>query len=303
MKFEITILGCGSATPTLRHWPTSQLVNHDEHYFLFDCGEGAQLQLRRYNIKFQRINHIFITHLHGDHCLGLPGLLSTMHLLGRTKDLHIYANAALQEAIELQLKVSYSRLRFKLVWYALSYDVPEIIMENAKLEVMSYPLNHRVPCCGFKISEKPKPRNILPECIEAYNIPVSRIRQIKAGADYVLEDGTVIPNSQMTKAPSEPKAYAICTDTAFAEKTIEAVKGVDLLYHESTFIEKDRQRAYDTFHSTATDAARVAKQAGAGKLILGHYSARYNDLSPFLEEASQIFSPVVLANEGLQIKV
>ena len=303
MKFEVTILGCGSATPTLRHWPTSQLVNHDEHYFLFDCGEGAQLQLRRYNIKFQRINHIFITHLHGDHCLGLPGLLSTMHLLGRTKDLHIYANAALQEAIELQLKVSYSRLRFNIVWHALSYDGPEIIMENTKLEVMSYPLNHRVPCCGFKISEKLKPRNILPEYISTYDIPISRIRQIKAGADYVLEDGTVVPNSKLTKAPSESRSYAICTDTAFAENTIEAVKGVDLLYHESTFIEKDRQRAYDTFHSTATDAARVAKQAGVGKLILGHYSARYNDLNQFLEEASQIFSPVVLANEGLQIKV
>ncbi len=303
MKFEVTILGCGSATPTLRHWPTSQLVNHDEHYFLFDCGEGAQLQLRRYNIKFQRINHLFITHLHGDHCLGLPGLLSTMHLLGRTKDLNIYANAALQEAIEIQLRVSYSRLRFQLKWHPLSYDEPQIIMENAKLQVMSFPLNHRVPCCGFRISEKPKPRNMIPQMIEKYTIPFVRIRQIKAGADYILEDGTVIPNADLTLDPAEPKSYAFCTDTAFAEKTIDAVQGVDLLYHEATFLEKDRQRAYDTFHSTASDAARVANMAGVGKLILGHFSARYHDLNPFLEEAESVFKPVVLANEGLCFKV
>lgn len=303
MKFEVTILGCGSATPTLRHWPTSQLVNHNEHYFLFDCGEGAQLQLRRFNIKFQRINHVFITHLHGDHCLGLPGLLSTMHLLGRTKDLHIYANAALQEAIEIQLKVSYSRLRFQLMWHPLSYDEPQIIMKNEKLQIKSFPLNHRVPCCGFAISEKPKPRNIIPEMIEKYNIPFVRIRQIKAGADYILENGTVIPNVDLTIDPPEPKSYAFCTDTAFAEKTIDAVRGVDLLYHEATFLEKDRQRAYDTFHSTAIDAARIAKKAEVGKLILGHYSARYHDLNPFLEEAEGVFKPVALANEGLCFRV
>lgn len=303
MKFEVTILGCGSATPTLRHWPTSQLVNHNEHYFLFDCGEGAQLQLRRYNIKFQRINHVFITHLHGDHCLGLPGLLSTMHLLGRTKDLHIYSNAALQEAIEIQLRVSHSRLRFQLQWHSLSYDEPQIIMENDKLQVKSFPLNHRVPCCGFVISEKPKPRNIIPEMIEKYTIPFVRIRQIKTGADYILSDGTVIPNADLTLDPADPKAYAFCTDTAFAQKTIDAVRGVDLLYHEATFLERDRQRAYDTFHSTASDAARVAKEAGVGKLIIGHYSARYHDLNPFLDEAKAVFEPVMLANEGVCIKV
>ena len=303
MKFEVTILGCGSATPTLRHGPTSQLINHDDHYFLFDCGEGSQLQLRRYNIKFQRINHVFITHLHGDHCLGLPGLLSTMHLLGRTKDLHIYANAALQEAIEIQLRVSYSRLRFQLKWHALSYDAPQTIMENDRIEVRSFPLNHRVPCCGFIISEKPKPRNMLTEMIEKYNIPFVRIRQIKAGADYVLENGEVILNAELTSPPPAPKSYAFCTDTAFAEKAIEAVRGVDLLYHESTFLEKDRQRAYDTFHSTAGDAARVAKAAGVRKLMLGHYSARYHDLIPFLEEAKSIFKPTILSDEGLTTKV
>lgn len=303
MKFEITILGCGSATPTLHHWPTSQLLNHYEQYFLLDCGEGAQLQLRRYNIKFQRINHIFITHLHGDHCLGLPGLISTMHLLGRTNDLHIYANSALQEAIELQLKVSHSRLRYKLVWHPLSYDGPEVILETKLLEVTSFPLNHKVPCCGFRFSEKPKQRNMIPSKIEKYNIPFVRIRQIKAGADYVLEDGRIIPNAELTLDPPAPKSYAFCTDTAFSEKTIEGVKGVDVLYHEATFLEQHRQRAYETFHSTAEDAARVAKAAGAKKLVLGHYSARYNELSAFKLEASEIFNPVVLADEGLRIKI
>lgn len=303
MKFEVTILGCGSATPTLRHGPTSQLVNHDEHFFLFDCGEGTQLQLRRFNAKFQRINHVFITHLHGDHCLGLPGLLSTMHLLGRTNDLHIYANVALQEAIEVQLRVSYSKLRFQLIWHALSYDEPQIIMENEKVVIKSFPLNHKVPCCGFLIAEKPKPRNIIPEMIAKYKIPYVRIRQIKSGADYVIEDGSVIPNADLTYDPAPSKSYAFCTDTAFTQKAIDAVRGVDLLYHESTFLEKDRQRAYDTFHSTAVDAARVAKEAEVGKLVLGHYSARYHDLKPFLNQAQAIFKPTILGDEGLIINV
>lgn len=303
MKFEITILGCGSATPTLRHWPTSQIVNHDEHYFLLDCGEGTQLQLRRYGIKFQRINHIFITHLHGDHCLGLPGLLSTMHLLGRTKALNIYCNSALRPAIELQLKASHSRLRFPVEWNDLSYDGPKVIMENNKIEVTSFPLNHRVPCCGFRISEKPKQRNIRPEMIEKYNIPIARIRQIKDGADYKLDDGSIISNADLTLDPSQPKSYAFCTDTAFTDTAVEAAKNVDLLYHESTFLEAERQRAYETFHSTAMDAARVALQANAGKLLLGHYSARYNKLQPFLAEASEIFGNVMLADEGLSIKI
>jgi len=303
MKFEVTILGCGSATPTLRHWPTSQLVNHHGHYFLLDCGEGTQLQLRRYSVKFQRINHIFITHLHGDHCLGLSGLISTMHLLGRVNDLHIYSNISLREAVELQLKVSHSRLRFNLVWHPLSYDEPEVILETKLLKISSFPLNHKVQCCGFRITEKTKERNIIPSQIQKYNIPYVRIRQIKAGADYILEDDTVIPNADLTLDPPAAKSYAFCTDTAFSEKTIEYVSGVDVLYHESTFLERDRQRAYETFHSTATDAARIAKAAEVRKLVLGHYSARYHGLSAFEQEATSIFTPVVLGNEGLRIKI
>jgi len=303
MKFEVLVLGCGSATPTLKHNPTSQLINHDEHYFLFDCGEGTQLQLRRYKVKFQRIKHIFITHLHGDHYLGLPGLISTMHLLGRTTDLHIYSHKDLKEATEVQLRISHSRLRFKVVWHPLKYEGMETIFENKKLIFQSFPLHHGVETCGFRISEKEKLRNIKQECIEKYNISIPRIRQIKEGADYKLSDGSIIPNEELTTAPNPPKSYAFCTDTAYAETTAKYVSGVDLLYHEATFRKKEAERARATLHSTTLDAALVAKEANAGKLLLGHYSARYKKDNPFLQEASSIFKNVMLADEGLRIPV
>lgn len=303
MKFEITILGCGSATPTTKHWPTAQLINHHEQYFLFDCGEGAQLQLRKFNLKFQRIDHIFITHLHGDHCLGLPGLISTMNLLGRETDLHVYAHISLKNAIELQLKVSYSRLRFNIIWHPLTYEKPEMIFENKKIEIYSIPLNHGIPCCGFKIQEKPLPRNMIPEMIEKYNIPYVRIRQIKQGADYTLPNGEVIPNKELTIDPAPPASYAFCTDTAFSENTIKWVKEVNVLYHESTFLEKHHKRAGETFHSTAIDAATVASRANVKQLILGHYSARYDNIDEFVAEASSVFPAVTPANEGVKINV
>lgn len=303
MKFEVLVLGCGSATPTLKHNPTAQLINHDEHYFLFDCGEGTQLQLRRYKVKFQRIKHIFITHLHGDHYLGLPGLISTMHLLGRTTDLHIYTHEDLKEATEVQLRISHSRLRFKVVWHPLKYDGLHTLFENKKLTIQSFPLHHGVETCGFKISEKEKLRNIRREYIEKYNIPVPRIRQIKAGADYKLADGAVIPNAELTTDPAHPKSYAFCTDTAYSASTAEYVKGVDLLYHEATFRKKESQRAASTLHSTTLDAARVAAEAGVKKLMLGHYSARYKKDEPFAQEASSIFKNVALAQEGMRIPV
>lgn len=303
MKFEITILGCGSATPTLRHCPTSQLVNHDEHFFLLDCGEGTQLQMRRFKVKFQRINHIFITHLHGDHILGLPGLISTMHLLGRTSDLHIYAHRDLQKATDIQLSISHSRLRFKLVWHELNFSTKTKIFENEKLTIESFPLKHGVETCGFRISEKPRLRNIKQDYIDKYQIPVVRIKQIKKGADYVLDDGTIIPNEELTLNPTPSKSYAYCTDTAYSSKTSQYVSGVDLLYHESTFLQEEESRAKETTHSTAKDAARVAVEAGVSKLILGHFSARYRSDTPFIEEASEIFKNVVLADEGLKIQI
>lgn len=303
MKFEVTILGCGSATPTLKHGPTSQILEHDNHYFLIDCGEGTQLQLRRFKIRFLKINHIFISHNHGDHCLGLPGLISTLHLLGRNRPLHVYAQDGLKEAVEHQLKISHSRLRFEINWHTLNPDEKKLIFENKKMVVYSFPLTHRVPCCGFLFSEKPKERNIKPEYISKYNIPVPRIRQIKLGSDYTLADGTVISNSELTYRPERPLSYAFCSDTAYQKETADYVRDVDLLYHESTFLEKDSERAEFTFHSTASQAARVATDANVGKLILGHYSARYRDMEPFLEEAEEVFTNVELADEGLIVPV
>ncbi|MGB6036036.1 MAG: ribonuclease Z [Cryomorphaceae bacterium] len=303
MKFEVTILGCGSATPTLRHGPTSQLLEHDNHLFLIDCGEGTQLQLRRFKIRFAKINHIFISHNHGDHCLGLPGLISTLHLLGRNRPLHVYCQEGLNEAIEQQLKISHSRLRFEVKWHILNPNEKNLIFENKKLEVFSFPLDHRVPCCGFLFAEKPKPRNIKPECINKYGISVPRIRQIKSGSDYTLEDGTVIPNAELTYSPEPPMSYAFCSDTAYQKQTAEYVSGADLLYHESTFLEEDLERAYFTLHSTASQAATVAKDANAKKLLLGHYSARYREMDPFLREAQKVFSNVELADEGLVFPV
>ncbi|MFT4771279.1 MAG: ribonuclease Z [Cryomorphaceae bacterium] len=303
MKYEVTILGCGSATPTLRHGPTSQFLEHNSHYFLIDCGEGTQLQLRRYKVRFLRINHIFISHNHGDHCLGLPGLISTLHLLGRSKPLAVYCQEGLKEAVEFQLKISHSRLRFEINWHILNPEKKALIFETKKLEVFSFPLNHRVPCCGFLFAEKPHARNIKTSCINKYNIPVARIRQIKAGSDYVLEDGTVISNDQLTHQPEAPLSYAFCSDTAYQKQTAEFVQGADLIYHESTFLEADAERAESTFHSTASQAARVAKEANAKKLILGHYSARYKNMEPFLEEAIEVFSNVELADEGMVISL
>ncbi len=303
MKFEVTILGCGSATPTLRHSPTAQLVNYEEKYFLLDCGEGTQLQIRRFGLKFQRIDHIFITHLHGDHCLGLPGLLSTLHLLGRTKPVHIYAHPDLAEALSIQLKVSYSRLRFELLWHPLDYKGVHTIYENKTIEVLSIPLSHRIPTCGFIIREKTKPRNILPEAISKYQLSIARIRQIKAGGSFTTPEGEIIPNESLTSAPHSARSYAFITDTAPKLHSAEAIKGVDLLYHESTFLQRDAARAKETYHSTARQAAEVAHAAQAEHLLLGHFSARYRDIDHFRTEAAAVFPKVSLAYEGQTIAV
>lgn len=303
MKFEVTILGCGSATPTLRHSPTAQLINYEEKYFLLDCGEGTQLQLRRFGIKFQRIDHIFITHLHGDHCLGLPGLLSTLHLLGRTKPVHVYSHPDLEEATKLQLRISHSRLRFEVMWHALRYDGVHSVFENRSFLIQSIPLNHRIPTCGFVMREKPKPRNIKREAIEHYKLSVARIRQIKAGADYTTPEGVVVPNAALTSLPEKPRSYAFLTDTKYTPTLAPSIEGVDLLYHESTFLEADKLRAAETYHSTASQAASLARDAGAGQLLLGHYSARYRNVQKFADEAALVFPRTVLAFEGMTIPV
>jgi len=302
-KFEVTILGCSSATPTSKRNPSAQLVNIAERYFLVDCGEGTQVQLRRYKIKFQRISHIMISHMHGDHYYGLMGLLSSLHLLGRTADLHLYGPSVLKEIIDLQYKYSDTRLNYNLVFHPLQNEKQELIFEDDKLTVTTIILNHRIPCTGFLFREKEKHRKITQQSISEFKIPVSEIHNIKEGKDFINRDGQKIPNEKITGGPVHSYSYAYCSDTCYDEKVIQQIKGVDTLYHEATFMEDMKDRAKDTFHSTTKQAGEVALKAGVKELIIGHYSARYGDLQPLLDETKTVFTNTVLAIEGEKYKV
>ncbi|MGQ0829522.1 MAG: ribonuclease Z [Bacteroidota bacterium] len=297
-KFELTILGCSSATPTSTRNPTAQLLNIAERFFLIDCGEATQIQLRKYKLKFQRINHIFISHLHGDHYLGLIGLLSSMHLLGRTVEIHIYCPAELKEIIDIQYKYSQTRLNFSIIYHPHNYINDDLIFEDEKLEVRTIVLNHRIPCCGFIFTEKPLMANISKDTIQQYKIPVEQILAVKQGADFITPTGEIIPNIKLVSHRKKSRSYAYCSDTCYDESIIEFIKGVDLLYHEATFMNDKLERAKETYHSTALQAATIAKKAEAGKLMIGHYSARYKDLQPLLDEAKSVFSNTILAIEG-----
>ncbi len=299
-KFEVTILGCSSATPTSKRNPSSQLVNIADRYFLLDCGEGTQVQLRKYKLKFQRINHIFISHMHGDHYFGLMGLLSSMHLLGRTIDLHLYAPAVLKEVIDIQYKHSETRLNYKLIFHPLNANHSELLFEDDKLTVETIILNHRIPCTGFLFKEKDKPRKITKDKIAEFKIPITWLNRIKAGENFVNNEGVMIPNEEITGAPIPLYSYAYCSDTCYDERLIKHLTGVDTLYHEATFMDDMQQRAKDTFHSTTKQAATIAQKSGVKKLIIGHYSARYSDLQPLLDEAQSVFPNTVLALEGNQ---
>ncbi len=303
MKFDITILGCGAATPTLRRNPTSQLINlHDKH-ILFDCAEGSQLQLRRYKIKFQRINHIMISHLHGDHYLGLPGLLSSMHLLGRTAPVHIYAPADLKEIIHVNLKYSETFLNFQWVFHALNFEDKEVILEDDKFVISSFPMNHRISCCGFRIDEKPKRRRIVKHLIEARKLNIAEMVQLKNGHPVERENGEVLSLEEFTLEPYPARSYAYCSDTAPFEGQTDMVRGVDVLYHESTFTDEHEERAGQTFHSTARQAGRIAKEAQVKKLVLGHYSSRYREVDEFATQAKEEFEHVILAADGMRIDI
>ena len=297
-KFELTILGCSSATPTSKRNPTAQLLNIAERFFLIDCGEATQIQLRRYKIKFQKISHIFISHLHGDHYLGLIGLLSSLHLLGRTIDLHIYCPAALQEIIEIQFKHSQTYLNYKIIYHYHQYINNEVLFEDDKVEVRSIVLNHRIPCAGFVFSEKPLLNTILGECIQKYKIPVELIPKIKNGEDFITTTGEIIPNKRLLKAKVKPRKYAYCSDTCYDEQLIPFIEQVDLLYHEATFMHDMEKRAKETFHSTSIQAGTIAKKANVKQLMIGHYSARYKDLQPLLAETKSVFENTILAVEG-----
>jgi ribonuclease Z len=302
-NFELTILGCSSATPTSTRNPTAQLLNIAERFFLIDCGEGTQMQLRRFKIKFQRINHIFISHLHGDHYLGLLGLLSSMHLLGRNTVLHLYCPAELQEILEVQYKHSETRLNYAIVYHHHKYMNDEILFEDDKVEVRAIVLNHRIPCSGFLFREKQVPGNISKEMIGKYELTVEEILHLKNGSDLTLENGVLVPNHEIITKKIKPRSYAFCSDTIYDEKLIPYIKDVDLLYHESTFMHEMLDRARQTFHTTALQAGMIATKANVKKLMIGHYSARYKDIGPLLTEAKSIFENTIPAIEGETVTI
>jgi len=298
---KLTILGCHSATPRWDAHSTSQLLEVKGYLFLIDCGEGTQVQLRRYKIKFARIKHIFISHLHGDHFFGLVGLISTFRLLGREADLHVYGPKGIKEAITLQLKLGKSWTNYNLYFHELESKTSEVILDNESLSVSTIPLNHRVYTNGFLIKEKITERPLNINACRAYNIDKSYFNKIKQGGDWVSEDGTIIKNKLLTFVPEPPKSYAFCSDTIYHPAVIPIIKGATMLYHEATFLEQHKDVAIRTKHSTAKEAATIAKDADVAHLIVGHYSGRYGDHELFKTESEQIFKPVTLAKDGLEI--
>ncbi len=303
MSIIVKILGSNSAAPAHRRHHTSQLVNVEGRYYLIDCGEGTQLQMARFRIKPQRINNIFISHLHGDHYLGLMGLLSTMHLQGRKKGLNLYAPKGLSEIITLQLKYSETVFNYDIKFHAIDTETHKIIHEDDFIKVSTIPLNHRIPCSGFLFEEKPKKRRIdktkLPDDFTTRNIV-----RLKHGEDILDNDGNLLfKNGDMTFPPKKSFKYAFCSDTKYDESIIPHIKGVDMLYHESTFTEEHMDRAANTYHSTAKEAATIASKAKVGKLLLGHFSIRYKDLNPILEEAKSVFKNSKLAIEGEEFEL
>lgn len=302
-KFEVTILGCGSALPTLRHHPSSQVVNVREKLFMIDCGEGTQLQLRRSRLRFNKLQAVFISHLHGDHCFGLIGMLSTFALLGRTADLHIYAHSDLESILDEQMNYFCKGAPYKVVFHAVDTTQFHAIYDDRSVTVYSIPLRHRVPCCGFLFAEKPTLPHIKRDMIDFYHIPTYAINNIKAGQNWITDAGEEIPNNRLTYPADPPRKYAYCSDTMYFSDITKYLKKVDLLYHEATYGSEYEDQAKKRFHSTARQAAMVARDADVKRLMLGHYSARYEDESPLLEEAKQIFPNTILSNELLTIGI
>ena len=298
MNFRVHILGCGSALPTLKHWPSSQVVEVRGKLFLVDCGEGTQIQLRRAHIHLTAIQAVFISHLHGDHCFGLPGLICTMGMLGRTAPLHVYAPQALQEMLQAQIDLFCQGLEYEVVFHVVDTTRHEVIYEDRSLTVTSLPLEHRTPCCGFVFREKPTLPHIRRDMIDFLNIPISQINNIKAGAGWTTDDGRVYNHEELVTPPDAVKAYAYCSDTRYMPRLHEQLEGVNLLYHESTYGEDKQDNAKKYYHSTARQAAMVAKEAKVGRLLLGHYSARYSDEQTLLNEAKEVFDNTYLAQEN-----
>jgi ribonuclease Z len=295
---KLTILGCYAATPRTITNPTSQVLEIRNRMFLIDCGEGTQVQLRRNKIKFSKINHIFISHLHGDHFFGLIGTISTFALLGRTTDLHIYGPKGVREIITLQLRLSNSWTTYGLFFHELESDQSEVIFEDNKVVVKTIPLKHRVYTNGFLFQEKPGERKLNVDAAQQYDIHTAYYQKIKNGGDITLDNGTVIENERLSFDPIPPMSYAFCSDTVYNEDIIPIIQNVDVLYHETTFLQSEEALAQKTLHSTSKEAATIALKANAKQLVLGHYSTRYDGIERFKEEAETIFPNVLLADDG-----
>ena len=301
--FKIHILGCGSALPTLQHNASSQVVEIRGKMFMVDCAEGTQTQLRRSKINFQRLQAVFISHLHGDHCFGLIGMISTFGLMGRTAPLSIYGPKELGPVLDMLITTFCDKLSFEVVFLPVDTKTRAVVYEDRSLTVETIPLQHRVPCAGYLFREKPTLPHIRRDMIDFYGIPFSQINNIKAGADWIAEDGEAIANARLVTPADKPRSYAYCSDTRYVPDLWKEVEGVDVLYHESTYASDYADRARMYFHSTAKEAAEVAKAAHVGKLLLGHYSARYNDESKILKEARAVFPNSFLTKEGMTVFV
>ena len=302
-KFELTILGCGSALPTTRHFATSQVLNVREKLYMIDCGEGAQLQMRRSRLKFSHLNHVFISHLHGDHCFGLIGLISTFGLLGRTTPLHVHAPENLGPMLQHMLDFFCKGLDFKVEFHPVDTTSHALIHEDRSVSVYSIPLRHRIACCGYLFREKELLPHIRRDMIDFYRIPLCEINNIKNGKDWITEEGQTIPYTRLTTPALPPRSYAYCSDTIYLPKLSSLVEGVDLLFHETTFLHEDLQRAQETFHTTALQAATLARDSHVKALCIGHFSARYEDEAVLLDEARSVFAHTILAKENLNIKI
>tara|TARA_R110002124_G_scaffold79875_1_gene211946 strand:- start:3377 stop:4291 length:915 start_codon:yes stop_codon:yes gene_type:complete len=304
MSLQLTILGCHSATPRVNAHPTAQYLEINNSHFLIDCGEGTQRQMRKYKVGFSKINHIFISHLHGDHFFGLIGLISTFGILNREKELHIYGPKGIKEVTNLQLKVSKTYSKFDIIFHELTSKNSELIFEDDKVIVTTIPLHHRVYTNGFLFREKPGPRKLHIENVQQYpEIQTCDYHNIKAGKDVVLENGEIIKNEELTLPPTKTKSYAFCSDTSYKEDIVPIIKEVDLLYHEATFLSDREDLAKKTKHSTAKQAAQIALKASVNQLVIGHYSSRYKSIELFKEEAEKIFLKVVLAEAGKKISL
>ena len=298
VSFTVTILGSSSALPTLNRFPTSQVVSLNEKLYLIDCGEGTQIQLRKFGVKAGKINHIFISHLHGDHIFGLPGLISSMALGGKKGELHIYAHSELKIMMDPLLRFMNDIEEFKVTYHPLNFRSRAIIYEDSKLFIESFPLKHRIPCCGFLFREKDHELHLRSNQLEYLKVPIRNRVAIKGGADYVCPDGTILPNRDLTFPPDPVRSYAFCTDTVPRRQIIPIIHQVDLLYHEATFCDDLHDLALKTYHTTARQAAEIAILAGAKRLIIGHFSSRYKNERALVDEARSVFPNTFAANDG-----